>query len=256
MSVDPDNAIALAALDELAKTRAALVAALGGEDGIPDSSTLPQMVDALVQFNRFYYTGWVESHIRHQQAKRLLRENGIEAHTTAMGKTVRRPLSRHSGTTNIDPPAVRWLPAGSDQGIYLYAPNLGGKWRRTAITQHGVRDETVDALPLGTEQLFCWADVCSVLHEYRDIRRDEGLADISGQRHAEILDEIWCLLLDAGDWPQICADTRWEREREQANAQRCHRVSVAGRCSEAGTVEIRGSLFCDRCAKLVRGNTS
>lgn len=210
MSVDPDNAIALAALDELAKTRAALVAALGGEDAMPAGTTLPMMVDALAQMNRFYHRGWGASHIRHQRVKRLLREHGIEPEVTST--PVREPLSRASWV-NVDPPAIRWVSDGEGAGFYVWVSSIQ-RWQWTGVDGGGIFNLIVKALPEGrSEQLFCWADVRTMLNEYRDIRA-AGLTDISNQRHSEVLDEIWLLMLDASDWPMIAADSRYERERE------------------------------------------
>jgi hypothetical protein len=198
--------------DELAQTRAALVAAIGGEDTIPAGTTLPQMVDALAQMGRFYRNGWGESHARLEQARQILREYGLTTSPTPQQARTRGPLSRASWV-NVDPPAVRWVPDGEHAGIYLYIPMLGGIWRRTAITRNGVRDQNADSLPPDSEQLFCWADVRMILNEYRDIRA-AGLTDISDERHNEILDKIFLLALDASDWPMVAADTRYERDRE------------------------------------------
>lgn len=211
MDVDPDNTIAIAALDELAKTRAALVTALGGgEDGIPPGTTTSQMVDALHQLNRFYHNGWGESHARLNQAKRTLREHGISTHTSTPVRA-RGPLSTASWG-GIDPPAVYWVPDGDDAGVYIYSPK-GPTWTRVNF------DDGVaffgDSCPPGAEQLFCWMDVRMILNEYRELRRDQGMTDISDQRHNELLDEVWALMLDASDWPVVAADMRHEREQSE-----------------------------------------
>lgn len=101
------------------------------------------------------------------------------------------------------PPAVRWIPDGEHAGVYLYAPILGvGKWRRTVVTRHGVRDETVDQLPVGTQQLIPEADLGHILDAYRS----ELQVVVDDAEHQAARDAVLIEVADAGDYSTDAAE--------------------------------------------------
>lgn len=119
-----------------------------------------------------------------------------------------------------DPPAIYWMPDGPQAGFYIYAPGLGGRWRRTLSDHHGVHDWTVDELPVGARALYDYDTVAEAIDQYRDtllqtqeaIREDGDRHDPHEQARAEVLTE----LVDSEGYAIMRADERAALARGKA----------------------------------------
>lgn len=123
---------------------------------------------------------------------------------------------------SIDPPAVRWVPKGEHAGIYIYAPGLGGAWKRIVSDSTGVRDWTVESVPSGSQALYDYDTVATLLDDYRDtllqhqeaIREDGDRSDAHESAKAEVLAE----LRDSEEYCVACADRRYEEAQADPEA--------------------------------------
>jgi len=111
-----------------------------------------------------------------------------------------------------DPPAIYWIPEGPHAGFYIYAPGLGGRWRRTLSDHRGVHDWLVDALPEGAQALYDYDTVSMLIDQYRDtlLQTQEAIREDGDQRdaHTEARDEVLTELLESNEYAIIRADER------------------------------------------------
>lgn len=138
------------------------------------------------------------------------------------------------------PPAARWIADGEHAGYYLYAVEFG-KWRRVSL--NGAIFYPLSELPPATEPLYSVHDVELALDAYR------AKSQLRPAEHDAVRDSVMSEVIDAAEYAIAAVEMRHEQAQQ---AQRCHRTSVAGRCSSAGVEKINGRWFCTPCADLIR----
>jgi hypothetical protein len=121
----------------------------------------------------------------------------------------------------VDPPAIRWIPEGEHVGFYVYVP-CWGKWRRFGLNGAGepLGLKPVDALPEGSEALYCFTDVGHVLDAYREtiVEDDEAITESGGitdEGHERAKTSVLAELIGSEEYAVICADERYAQKRRQ-----------------------------------------